>query len=440
MRLLLIAACVLGCAGLYAQTVSDDNQIAPTTQPAAGNVQQGTTQHQCQSFAILRFSNFGDTFQAVTIRNNGTATAADYTQIQIWFDANDNDTFEPAGPDQLIGTSASGAFPVTISGLNYSLPAWSVFNWHISVDVSATATIGATFDFEVTTADVSMQVYPVILYSSIDPCVGTVQTVTSGTATGPDQIIVTQDPAGAQPATAFTTQPIVELRNATGALLNGDNTTVVTASITSGTGTTGAVLGGTLTAQASGGVCTFSGLSIDLQGSSYRLTFTAASFTSGTSGQFDVGTPQVATQLVITTQPSGATPGVQFTTQPVIEIRDASNAIVPSASHFVSVTLNGGGGGTLSGTLILQAVNGVAAFPDLAINQAGTGYSLTFSAVNLTSATSTSFDVISGSGSSSGGGGGGGGGGCAAQHGAPWAWLLTLAAVLFGTRVVRRRA
>ena len=442
MKLLLIAACVIACGGLYAQTVSDDNQIAPTTQPTTGNVQQGTTEHHCQSFSILRFSNFGDTFQSLAIRNNGTATASDYTQIQIWFDVNDSDTFEPAGPDQLVGTATASAFPVTILSLNHAIPAWSVFNYHISVDVAAGATIGATFDFEVTPVDVNMQAHPVIYYSATNPCVGTTQTITSGGTTGPDQIVVTQGPAGAQPGVAFTTQPVVELRDAGGTLLSADSTTVVTAAITTGTGTTGAVLssGTSLTAQASGGVCTFTGLTIDLQGSDYTLTFTTSSFTSGISGQFDVGTPQVATQLVITTQPGGAAPGVNFTTQPVVEIRDASNALVTGATHFVAVSLNGGTGGTLSGTLIVQAVGGVATFTDLSINQAGTGYSLTFSAVNLTSATSTSFDVTSGGGSSSsGGGGGGGGGGCAAQPGTTWLWLLVLTTIVAGVRVMRRR-
>ena len=298
--------------------------------------------------------------------------------------------------------------------------------------MSSGATGGNKFLLFVDTSDVYVG-YPV---SSATPAQGTQQTIAS---TGSNKIVVTQDPAGAQPATAFTTQPVVELQNSSGGLLTGDSTTMVTASIAGGTGTSGAVLGpsGSLTVQASGGVVNFSGLLIDLAGTGYVLTFTAGGFTSGNSGSFDVGSAASATQLAITTQPAGATAGAQFTTQPVVEIHDATNQLVTGATHFVAVSLNGGSGGTLSGTLIVQAVNGVATFTDLSINQAGSGYSLTFSAVNLTSATSTSFDVAGG-GSSSGGGGGGGGGGCAAGGGVSWLGLLALC-LLGGACVLRRK-
>ncbi|MCB9893447.1 MAG: hypothetical protein H6839_03250 [Planctomycetes bacterium] len=437
MKLLLVAACLLACAGLYAQTVSDDNQIAPTTQPAAGSVPQGATQRHCQSFAIIRLSSFGDTFQSLTVRNNGTAGASDYTQIQVWWDQNDSDTFEPTGPDQVIGTASSSSFPVTISGLGFGIPGgYSVYNFHISVDVSATATVGSTFNFEVTTADVGMLTYPVVLYQAGSPCVGTTQTVASS---GANKLVVSQQPAGAQPATAFTTQPIVELQTAGGAVITGDSTTMVTVAITGGTGTSGAVLGpgGSLTVQAASGAVNFSGLMIDLAGTGYTLTFTASGYTSTNSATFTVGTPQTATKLAIVNQPGGATPGALFTSQPVVEIQDAASAKVIGATHFVAVSLNGGAGGTLSGTLIVQAVNGTATFSDLSINQAGAGYSLTFSAVNLTSATSNSFNVTtSGGNSSSGGGGGGGGGGCSAAQGARAIWLLAL---LAPAALLRRR-
>lgn len=128
-----------------------------------------------------------------------------------------------------------------------------------------------------------------------------------------------------------------------------------------------------------------------------------------------------------------------FTSQPVVEIRDGTGALVSTATHFVAVSLNGGSGGTLAGTLIVQAVNGVATFTDLSINQTGTGYSLTFSAVNLTSATSNSFDVAApGGGSTSGGGGGGGG--CSANNKGNALWLLApLAAAASALRIAGRK-
>lgn len=441
-KLLLVALCLIGAGALSAQ-FGDENYLEATTQPATGNVQQGATQRHCLSFALMRWTSNSDTFQGLTVRNTGTAQAADYAQIQLWWDANDNDVFEPSGPDTVVGSAPSGAFPRTLTSMTPQGHAGlSVYNYFVTVDVAAGASIGRTFILEVTVTDVVMLTYPVVLFAT--PPVGTTQTITAGAAGGSNQIVVTQQPGGAQPATAFTTQPVVELRTSAGALLSGDSTTVVTAAITAGTGASGAVLGpaGSLTAQASGGVVTFSGLTIDLTGANYTLTFTATNFADGTSAQFDVGTPPTPTQLGITTQPGGAAPGVAFATQPVVQIQDSTGALVTTASHFVAVSLNGGSGGTLSGTLIVQAVNGVATFTDLSINQAGTGYSLTFSAVNLTSATSNSFDVAApGGGSTGGGGGGGGGGGCSANTEGNALWLLGLLAAAAGTfRTTRRRA
>src|SRR5213079_3354799 len=51
------------------------------------------------------------------------------------------------------------------------------------------------------------------------------------------------------------------------------------------------------------------------------------------------------------------------------------------------------GGGTLSGTTSVTAVNGVATFSTLSINNPGTGYTLVASASGLTGTTSTSFNI-----------------------------------------------
>src|SRR5205823_9379561 len=49
--------------------------------------------------------------------------------------------------------------------------------------------------------------------------------------------------------------------------------------------------------------------------------------------------------------------------------------------------------GTLSGTTTVAAVNGVATFANLNINNPGTGYTLTASATNLTGASSSGFNL-----------------------------------------------
>lgn len=62
----------------------------------------------------------------------------------------------------------------------------------------------------------------------------------------------------------------------------------VTLALAAGTGTGGAVLGGTLTRPATNGVASFSDLTVDRAGTAYALTASAPSLLSATSGAFDV--------------------------------------------------------------------------------------------------------------------------------------------------------
>src|SRR5690606_21830623 len=99
----------------------------------------------------------------------------------------------------------------------------------------------------------------------------------------------------------------------------------------------------------------------------------------------------VATQLAVTTQPAGAVSGLALTTQPVIEIRDGSNALVSSSTAAVTASI-ASGSGALVGTQTVNAVNGVATFTDLRIDGAGS-HTLEFTATGLTAATSSAFTV-----------------------------------------------
>src|SRR5437762_8107779 len=51
------------------------------------------------------------------------------------------------------------------------------------------------------------------------------------------------------------------------------------------------------------------------------------------------------------------------------------------------------GGATLSGTLLVAAVGGVASFGDLSLNRTAPGYTLTASGGGLGPVTSTAFDI-----------------------------------------------
>jgi alpha-tubulin suppressor-like RCC1 family protein len=98
-------------------------------------------------------------------------------------------------------------------------------------------------------------------------------------------------------------------------------------------------------------------------------------------------------QLVFQEQPSPASER-QLLAPVVVALENADG--VPDSSTTTAVTLALGanpGGGTLSGTLTVNAVAGVATFDDLSIDRSGSGYTLVASARGLTDVESAPFDV-----------------------------------------------
>jgi len=115
----------------------------------------------------------------------------------------------------------------------------------------------------------------------------------SGTApavTG-TQLTVWRQPIAPNSGVIFGTQPIVAITNSVGAVDTSNNTALVSAAITTGTGVAGAVLGGSVTVQAVNGYVNFSTLSIDLQGTGYTLTFSNGTFGTAVTSAFSVGPP-----------------------------------------------------------------------------------------------------------------------------------------------------
>ncbi|HVE86130.1 MAG TPA: hemagglutinin, partial [Myxococcales bacterium] len=93
-------------------------------------------------------------------------------------------------------------------------------------------------------------------------------------------------------------------------------------------------------------------------------------------------------------QPVSATAGVAISPAVKVEIRDQFNNRVLGSTASVTLAIGTNpGGGTLSGTLTVAAVGGVATFSTLSINKAGTGYTLTASSPGLTGATSNAFNI-----------------------------------------------
>jgi hypothetical protein len=105
---------------------------------------------------------------------------------------------------------------------------------------------------------------------------------------------------------------------------------------------------------------------------------------------------RAAVRLAFTDQPDDATAGQQLA--PVkVAVRDETGATVTSATDAVTLSLeNNPGGGTLSGTLTVNAVAGVATFSNLRIDKSGAGYTLSATAGTLLPAISESFDISAG--------------------------------------------
>ncbi len=100
-----------------------------------------------------------------------------------------------------------------------------------------------------------------------------------------------------------------------------------------------------------------------------------------------------ATQLHFSAQPSGANINTFINPAPEVQIRDASNTLVTSASYTVSLAIQSGPtGAALGGITSIQSLNGVARFSNLKLDQPG-NYVLTASSPNLTNALSTSFTI-----------------------------------------------
>jgi Ca2+-binding RTX toxin-like protein len=185
-------------------------------------------------------------------------------------------------------------------------------------------------------------------------------------------IAVTTSAAGAVNGQAFTTQPVIEIRNVNGAVVT-NSTATVTATVS-----TGATIVGTATANAVAGIATFTNLGISgVAGTAYTITYSISVPTSITTNQTITPTAST-TNLVIRTPLSGATSGAVATTQPVIEIKDVNGAVVTSSTATVTASVSAGA--TVSGTTTANASSGIATFTNLIVTgTAGSIYTLTYS-------------------------------------------------------------
>lgn len=126
---------------------------------------------------------------------------------------------------------------------------------------------------------------------------------------------------------------------------------------------------------------------------SFTLTASDGSLSSTATLTVTV-TPAPASKLVFSQQPTDTQANVVITPPVTVQIQNQCNSVVTSSNASVTIAIGTNpSGGTLSGTTTVAAVNGVATFNNLSINNAGNGYTLTASSAGLTGATSNAFNL-----------------------------------------------
>lgn len=101
---------------------------------------------------------------------------------------------------------------------------------------------------------------------------------------------------------------------------------------------------------------------------------------------------QVGAELAMRTQPVGAVSGNPLGTQPAVEIRDANGNLATNAMDVVAAELLGEG--SLSGSVSVAAVNGVATFTALIVSATPGQRFLRFTSPSMTGVESQTFDIL----------------------------------------------
>lgn len=156
-------------------------------------------------------------------------------------------------------------------------------------------------------------------------------------------------------------------------------------------------LSGTLTRSAVNGVATFTDVRVNRSGTGTTLRAISAGLTPDTSAAFAV-VPGAISNLAWQVQPDSGIAGEAMSPAPVVAWRDGQGNVVSSATDTIVVSLSGQpGNATLTGTLRVAAVNGVATFSNLVLDRAYTSYSLRAASVsNSPAALSSSFVIVGG--------------------------------------------
>ena len=158
----------------------------------------------------------------------------------------------------------------------------------------------------------------------------------------------------------------------------------------------GATLAGTTSRALGAGEATFADLRIDRSGTGYALLAASGTLTAATSRAFAVG-PGPATRLAMDALQASVAAGAAIAPPLQVRVLDAFGNLARTSTASIRMALGENpAGATLAGTTTVAATAGVASFPDLSLNRAGTGLTLVASSAGLSDATSGAFAVTPG--------------------------------------------
>jgi subtilase family serine protease len=301
----------------------------------------------------------------VDSNGNGTRDSGEngLANVSVFSDIYGNGVF--GGADQQVTSGANGTFDLSdLPGGTYKIAATAPPGY----------TLTTTNDFTITGT----------FGSSI-----TGKTFGLKASNNPAKLAFSQVTSTATAGSLITPPVTVEVVDSSGNLVPSDNS-MVTLSIASGSAT----LGGTLTEQAVNGVATFSDLTLSVAGAD-ALKATDGSLTSTTSSSITVqagSTPPAGSILVFGQQPSNTSAGSVIAPAITVDVESASGNILSSDGSPVTLAI-ASGSGTLSGSLTVNAVNGVATFSNISIASVGT-FTLAASDTTLTPVVSHSFSTL----------------------------------------------
>jgi dUTPase len=339
----------------------------------------------------LSAAGSGYTLSATANTSGSTLTPATSTPFSV-----NNDQLEiTSGPPSI--TTPGSPFSLTLSAQNSTGAVDGSFNGPVTLSLirfgGGTGSLAGTLT---ATAVNGVATFPGLSFTGggqfgIQASASGAGPVTTGTIdviAVPTKLgFVVQPPPAITVGASFAVS--IEAEDASGNLVSSYSGS---ATVSLGGGTAGATLGGTTTVNFTDGIATLSGLTLSAAGTGYTLLASSGALTAATSSALNALPPGVATRLLITTQPATTVTG-NSAFGLTVTAEDSFGTVAAAYTGPVTISLGSNlFGSTLSGTVTVNAVNGVANFSTLSIYQSGS-YTVIASAAGLGSATSSAFTV-----------------------------------------------